>query len=124
MNQYDLCKNIRARIMTKVSEVMIYNWGDSFSLTQVKSIAEDIIKCEGFEKINPNHLTEVEMINLGFGQWDDDNPILLIPLWLYPFLCDEFVAGSISNGIPARIKLSEIDNDHRFGCLSYGVIPK
>jgi len=123
-NQYQLCVNIRSRIMTQAAEVFIYaNWGDDFALKQSREIAEKIINCEVFEKVNPNNLSSDQMHELGFGKWAEDSKLMLIPLWLFPFLCDEFEAGSISNDDVELVKSSEIDNDHRFGSLSYGVIP-
>jgi len=124
MNQYNLCVNIRKRIMTKTAEAFVYdNWSAEFVAEQVKGIPIAIIECDGFDRIDPNNLTKDEMKDLGFGQWDEDSPLMLIPIWLFPFLADEFKTGSISDATESLTKRSEIDNDHRFGCLSYGVLP-
>jgi hypothetical protein len=61
-------------------------------------------------------------LGLDFGKWNEDNPIRLIPLWLLPFLASEFDCQDIIG--KKHSKLPEIDNDHRFGYLAYGVIPK
>jgi hypothetical protein len=76
----------------------------------------------GSFKIDPTDLSFEEMIELGFGSWSEESPMRLIPIWLFPFLADEFKSESISGS--KHSKLSEIDNDHRFGCLAYGVVPK
>jgi hypothetical protein len=62
------------------------------------------------------------MEDLGFGISSDESEMRLIPIWLSPFLCEEFESKSILG--TKCSKLSELDKDHRFGCLSYGVVPK
>ena len=61
------------------------------------------------------------MDDLGFGRWSEDNPMRLIPLWLYKFLPDEIESESIS-GKSVR-KTADMDNDSRYGCLAYGICP-
>ncbi len=61
------------------------------------------------------------MISLGFKSWSDDNPLLLIPLWLMPYLAPTFEGGVISANEKVTLSLSEMDNDCRMGLLAYGV---
>lgn len=124
MNTYELCQNYRRIILNRAAEVMNYPWDPEFSTKQIREIPEVLKSKEGFELIDPNDLTEEQMKDLGFGFWSEENPIHLIPLWLFPFLKDEFLARSIGDEPATMIKKSEMDNDHRFGCLAYGVMPK
>ena len=114
------CKNIYHRFLFLS---VVYNWDKDFAIKQIKEVTEGLLKADGFRKVNPCDLTSEQMKDLGFRLWDEDNPIRLIPLWLFPFLVDEFECGSINDDEVRLTKLSEIDNDHRFGCLAHGVIP-
>lgn len=120
---YDLCKWIRKAILTNAAEVIAYNWDADFSRKNLKEVPDKLKKAEGFRLIDPSDLTESEMDDLGFGRWSEDNPIRLIPLWLKPFLAERIKAGSIDNGEAREIETASMDDDHRFGCLAYGVLP-
>lgn len=121
MTTYEKCQAVRRAIMTRAAEVMNYTrWDDKFAANQIRETPERLIKEIG--KINIAELTASEMQDLGFGVWSDDTPMRLIPLWLFPFLPDEIECESIS-GTKTVLKTSEMDNDHRFGCLAYGIVP-
>lgn len=125
MNTYDLCKRIQKVINIKAAEVFVYSrWSDDFAATKAKEIPKVIIDCDWFFRIDPNDLTLDQMTELDFGLWSDDNPIRLIPLWLYPFLVDELIVGRINGGELETTKREDMDNDHRFGNIAYGVMPK
>ena len=117
---------IRRSILIRVGESLSYKtWSNDFRLTNIEDIHKTLEKWEeesGSLKIDPTDLSFEEMIELGFGSWSEENPMRLIPIWLLPFLADEFKSESISGS--KHSKLSEIDNDHRFGCLAFGVVPK
>ncbi len=121
---YDICKWIRKAILTNAGEVIAYNWDADFIKKNLKELPEKLKKAEGFRPIDPSDLEDEEMKNLGFGIWSEENPIRLIPLWLKPFLAERIKAGSISGEEPSEIETASMDDDHRFGCLAYGVIPK
>lgn len=127
MTTYERCKRIREMIMTRSAEVMNYeNWSDDFAAKQIRDFAKDMATKDGAEPfmcIQPCELTLTEMVDLGFGLWSDDSPMRLIPLWLYQFLADEIIVESISGDLDI-MKKSEMDTDHRFGCLAFGVKPK
>jgi len=121
---FEIAKHIRSIIVPRAAASMNYtNWGADFVASQIREIPEMIKKTNWFVPINPADLTEAEMRELGFGKWSKEDPMFLIPLWLFPFLPDEVDCGSIS-GEKRILKKSEMDNDHRFGCLAYGVVPK
>ena len=125
MTTFEKAKVIRTSLLTRCGEAMNYSWSNDYKIENLNNIHESIEhweKEEGTFKINPQDLTLEEMKELGFGKWSDEDKIMLIPIWLFPFLCEEF--ESISIGGTKHSKLSELDTDHRFGCLAYGVIPK
>ena len=107
--------------MNRAAEVMNYtNWSDEFAAKNIRELPEMLAKKIG--KINIAELTLTQMDDLGFGCWTEDNPMRLIPLWLLKFLPDEIECESI-NGTKLVMKPAEMDNDHRFGCLVYGIRP-
>ena len=121
---FEIAKNIRQIIVNGAAELMNYtDWGADFVALQIRKIPERLKNTDWFVPINPADLTEAEMQELGFGKWAEEDPMFLIPLWLFPFLADEVDCGCIS-GEKRRMKKTEMDNDHRFGCLAYGVMPK
>lgn len=125
LSTFEKCKTIRNSLLIRAGESLTYkSWSDSFRLENLRDIHSTLTRWEetyGSFKINPQDLSYEEMKELGFGVWDKENPIRLIPIWLFPFLCDEFESESI-NGTKYTT-LAELDNDHRFGFLAYGVVP-
>lgn len=122
MKVFELAEKLKDMVTSKAAEIYTYtNWGDEFALSEIRGYPDKIKTMDGFFEINPNKLTRDEAKRLGFGEWSEDSELMLIPLWLLPFLVDEFVGGSISNGNSEVVKTNEIDNDQRFGCLATGV---
>jgi hypothetical protein len=75
-------------------------------------------------KLNPSLCTKNQLIQLDFGHWSDN--LFLIPIWLVPYISDTFTGRSI-NDTKGDLKLlvtADIDKDHRFGCIAFGVEPK
>lgn len=123
METFELCKMIRRAIVNRAAEVMAYeSWSADFCAKQIREIPEWVKGSENFSQIRPAELTAEQMEELGFGRWSDESPLMLIPLWLLPFLADEFEGGCI-DGESRVFKRDDLDNDHRFGCLAYGVVP-
>ena len=121
MSDYDFLLMVRHAIINRAAEVFCYNWGADFSSERIKEIPDVFSKSEYFRKVDPNELTIEQLVNIGFKKWDDESGLMLIPLYVYPFLKDEIVCGSISDKEASLIKVSDIDTDNRFGCLAYGV---
>jgi hypothetical protein len=119
MSTYKKCQIIRDFILRTATEIIVYDWDAEFSKKELLNIVE---ACK-INNIDPYDLTRAEMLDLGFGVWSKKNPMLLIPLWLYPFLVEEITVGCL-NGDKIKIKKSEIDTDSRFGMLAYGVYPQ
>ena len=121
MSDYDFLLMVRQAIINRAAEVFCYSWDADFSSKRIKEIPDVFSKSDFFRKVDPNEMTVDQLDNLGFQKWDDKSGLMLIPLYVYPFLKDEFMCGSISDIAARNIKTSEIDIDHRFWCLAYGV---
>ncbi len=121
MTTYEKCKAVRRIILNRAAEVMNYEFGDKSAANSIREIPEML--AEKIGKINILELTARQMDDLGFMKWEKDGQMRLIPLWLFQFLPDEIESESI-NGVKSVMKRAEMDNDNRFGCLAYGVLPK
>ena len=121
MSDYDFLLMVRQAIINRAAEVFCYSWDAVSSSKRIKEIPDIFSKSEYFRKVDPNEMSIEQLLDLGFQKWDEDSGLMLIPLYIYPFLKDEIMCGSISDICARLIKVSEIDIDHRFGCLAYGV---
>jgi len=125
ISTFEKCNTIRRRLLNRAAEVMVYNWGDEFSTKYLKELPEDIYSLKnGIEYFNLklDDLTKQEMIELGFCTVQEKPDLMLIPLWLFPFLDKNIETESI-DGVKFS-KKSDLDLDNRFGCLPHGIISK
>ena len=121
MSDYEFLLMVRQAIVNRAAEVFCYSWSDDFSSKRIKEIPDVFSKSEYLRKIDPNEMTAEQLDEVGFQKWSEDSGLMLIPLYVYPFLKDEFMCGSISDLADRKIKVADIDTDNRFGCLAYGV---
>lgn len=118
---FEKCKNIRNYMLRNCAETMLYkNWDSDFATENIREIP-DVSDGSFRGSIDPTLLSKDEMIDLGFMKYRDDFEMLLIPLWLFPFLKDGFKCQCINGKKKIFIK-SKMDVDHRSGMLSYGII--
>jgi hypothetical protein len=121
---FEIAKNIRRIIINSAAESMNYlNWSSGFVASEIREIPENLKKADWFIPINLSDLTEKEMLELDFCKVTEEDTMFLIPLWLFPFLTEDVDCRCISDNKHIQ-KKSEMDNDNRFGCLAYGVVPK
>jgi len=127
MNTYEKCVRLRKIIVNRAAEIMVYqSWENDFSSENIRKLPEKLAASEKGKdllNIDPCDMSADQMRELGFERWEDDNPMMLIPLWLFPFLKDEFETDSI-DGETGLMRKDDMDVDSRFGCLAYGVIPR
>ena len=121
MTTYELAKRYMQMHCAKLAELIEYDWSDAFKEKELSKFIDDLQAMEGYRYIDPNNLTKDQLLDLGGRLWSDDNgDYILIPLWLKAHLPTVFNGSCL--GAPEKLlKTSEIDNDHRFGCLAYGV---
>lgn len=118
MNTYEQCCSIRRIILNCTAEVMNYkSWGEEYAYKRIMELPQ-IIKVKN---INPSELSMTEMKDLGFGRWNEETELMLIPLWLMQFIDPEIDVICIDGD---TVKFKDADNDNRYGCLAFGVIPK
>lgn len=122
MDTYDLCKLVRQTILRRAAENMNYCWSADFGDKRLREIPATLKSLKFFRPIDPAKLTAEQMDDLGFKAWSEETQLRLIPLWLLPFLVDEF-EGECIDGERRVFKRDELDTDHRLGCLAYGVFP-
>lgn len=70
-----------------------------------------------------DNLTEQDCKELRFMRWSEDSKMYCIPIWLYKAIPVGTELISIG-GERIVFDGNNIDNDTRFGCLAYGIIPK
>lgn len=107
----------------RASESVVYDsWSDNFSREETRRNADQV---RNFlkDKIDWGNLTEEECKYMGFGKWDEESGIWLIPLWLYKSIPVGIKLYSI-NGEEVMFDGSNIDTDTRYGCLAFGIKPK
>lgn len=112
---------LQKRLFRHMSESATY---DSWSADFARSNVTDFINEERKTKaIDPNVFTKAEAVALGFGNWD--GKLLVAPLWMHRFLKEGIQLKSINEEVVTvtydEQGKSNIDNDHRFGCIAYGV---
>lgn len=65
-------------------------------------------------------LTPSEATLLGFTQWEENQTLHLIPVWLYPALPKGMVVTGLG-GEETEFDPETHDSEPRYGCLSYGI---
>lgn len=128
------CQGIRNSLLVRASRVLINAVQDKEKdgLSGIYDRIPEWEKSSGSFKIDPNDLTEKQMNDLGFitptskGIFADGD-ICSIPVWLFPFLAEEFIY-SHNGDIPTLRKTSDMDISYKnqidYAILNYGVIPK
>lgn len=114
-------KNIYLKVL---AELTTYNWSNDFKVSEVDNLVDRIKSYNWFKEINPNKLTKNNIISLGGMEFSENSDLVLLPLWMLPFITETFAGADINNGDIRTINKKNVDNDNRFGCLAYGVIPK
>ena len=127
LTMFEKCEEIKNLWCKKVAEAFLYRkfWGDDYCLKEIFSVPQIMKNWEkdyGSFEIQPCEMTDKELEKLGFGKWSEITSIRLIPIWLYPFLPEKIKTISIDGS--KCLKKSEMDTDHRFGYLAYGITPK
>lgn len=116
----NIFENFKKQLIIKTSEINLYDWDDKFKSNHLKKLREDLLVY--FNEIDYAIFGIDELKQLGFSVWDDEesDPIYLAPLWTY----DTFKGGtklySIGGG-EKIVGIDDLDNDHRYGNLAYGL---
>lgn len=125
----------RQRAINKALEAAYYAeyWGADYTMKHIKAIrkADEDVFCPPWIKAKINALTiadlfdvsKEKLVEMGFGAWNEESNVILIPLWIEAYLNDDEKLVSI-NG--KEVSLADIrkvgDFDTRGGCLAYGFV--
>lgn len=123
-------KDIRTQMAHATISGHVYKkWGADFRATYVDDAVKELNE-DGYNiTINDiKECSESELREAGFSAWeepDSDNKVLmLVPLTLVPFIDKELVVECFSSsdeGGSKVYKLGEVDLDHRYGSIAYGI---
>jgi hypothetical protein len=116
---YKILAWARERVCIAVGESISYYtaWGSAVAFQNIQNEFQDIQRNCVY---NFSELSRDEAIDLGFGLWESERPYyLLIPIWIVSFLPEEIPTKTV-NG-ETSIKRDDMDLDHRYGLLAYGV---
>jgi hypothetical protein len=103
-----------------IAETVQYkSWSDEFCRKEVKTATMDFLNAIR-EYIDFSNLTKEEALSLGFGRWDDESDLYLIPLYLLP-LVPIGIELTCINGKKIIYDGTNVDNDVRFGCIAWGI---
>lgn len=121
---FQICQMILVATATRAAEPIAYtSWGTELSINHIRDLPDRLMKSPNFFPVDPNDLTREEMENLGFRKWSSESDLMLIPLYLFPYLKEGIKISSIS-GNEYHFFRESADNDHRMGLLAFGVVPK
>lgn len=120
MTTFEQLLGLQACLLARYAECHNYAkaWGKDFVFKTIETLPTSY---KDF-KFDPNELTADALKQLGFRLWDDSG-LLLIPLWLRPFLKVGSRIVSI-NGDAQSYSPLEDDSENRLGMLAYGVFGK
>ncbi len=126
--QYELANNVRSYMVNALAECISYDWSSEFKISKINEVKEKLNKEVPF--IDFSSMSTEQLSDLGFCLWDEDCKFLLIPLWAYGFLkcgtelhCISGERKTVTESYQDNDSKDYIDNDVRFGCIAYGIIP-
>lgn len=115
---FEVANKVCEIILTRAAEALTYqHWSADFVKTNIVDTIEEIYNYDWFNTINPYNLSIDEMLTLGFKNFG--NGLFLIPLWMLHFIDGDI---EVTNIFYKKIKINKEDNDHRYGCLTYGIL--
>lgn len=96
------------------------NWNDSFAREESNKTMDALVKF-----LKTKDLTKAskqQLRDLGCQAWDEDSPVLLVPLYIALSLPKDTevmgIGGEVEKHDPDRF-----DDDIRFGCCAFGLVP-
>ena len=109
---------VKSYLLSQIASVLYHG-----STLQTTKIHEELYKHEiPLEEWKKLTVETAQLI--GFAKWEEEeNPLLLIPLWLVSFIPDGIQLTCIDGEtfIVDTLTRARMDNDTRFGCLAYGI---
>ena len=113
---------VLAGVLSRIAQPYYYThtWTDEYARKEMNRAFNEMYHL--LKKNNYNILdnSQKELCRLGFKYWDDDQTLLLIPLWAWALIPDGTKLKSIFDTHTIKGKDS-IDMDVRFNCLAWGI---
>lgn len=75
-----------------------------------------------FKSLDLKNRTEKQLIKLGLRKWSNETNLFLFPGEWFKIIPQGYNVVSIS-GKPQKFSKHTSDDDTRFGCLPYGIVP-
>ena len=111
------------QIMSRMAQSHQYDsWSDEFARKESGEALASLQK-KVKEEVDLASFTDAELKSLGFKYWSEECAMRLVPLWAVKALRDGTRLWAI-DGELAIVGKDEIDDDVRFGCIAYGLIPE
>lgn len=109
--------NLKSAMANLAAEAFqYYSWSDKFCKDNIVNTTQSYI-----DKYTTDlDFTQADLEDIGFSMWDEESNLMLVPLWLLPFISTGVELTDIT-GKTSIVGTDTIDNDVRFGCLAYGV---
>lgn len=119
---FDYALRFLNAIANSAAESITYNenWGNDFSIKNIKNMFEYIKEDLTAEKYKAILELPVEQrLQLGFKSYSKDYPNkLLIPLWVIQIMPDNFDI-EVTSIFGEKCSIKNINKDIRFGCVAY-----
>ena len=93
-----------------------YTWEQDFCKKEMSNLIVEIKKTLTESNFDICKCSKDVLMTLGFSNWDDNDNMLLIPLWAVLVLDENTPVVSIFG---EHTILKYIDHDVRFGCVAY-----
>ena len=119
MTEYEKLRTIRASILAPIGGVLVYSKSkDRNPMDSVHEVVRDI-KNRGIQ-VDPSKCDRDQLFELGFRPYQQDTTLLLLPLWVYPFMHPKASVTDIYGAVGNFEDAAQIV-DVLQGCLPYGV---
>ena len=119
---------IQHKLLRHVAEAYLYPWDAEFSVAERERVFYAPFDAE--VRVDFRGLTLQECEDLGFGRYQKETHLRLIPLYLYPFMAFDqtlldlnYKTMPVKPGYWRRGHKNYIDTDHRAGMLAFGFYP-
>lgn len=126
-DEFQLALNVMSFMVSAFAKCSTYtSWSAEFIKKEIDEARVKIKKDVG--TIDLQQFSEEQLKQLGCQFWDEDSKVMLLPLWLYDLLpigleltCISGETKIVTDNYQDNENGDYIDNDIRFGCISYGV---
>ena len=122
-NTFGVLSNISAVLANSYASLYLNNLPSKEVNLSIAQTVDDINKqLLQIGKPNISLLNYEHLQALGFGLWDEDSDLMLLPLWVVPFIEPVVLTSINGKDVQFRDIYNNKDFDIRHGCIAYGII--